>query len=300
MGSTNRYHCRQYFIHRFCGVHRSCICWTKPESHHRCRTRNHRRHTDPRQRRWHAGSSLDAACTGRAILRLRPAVSRDCAGATLDAAGRQLMRERSRTWLRAAARFCWLALAAGACCRLDPAPPVQSASACASSWPIGRVSCDYCTVCCSHHSRHGDQPSGQHRDDFSCLPDTGTHQWISLNEVAAFVIQFWQSIPPILWVLATFGIVAAWWDLETRAAISYVIAIVGLMTLLVTLYSWRAPGPLFSFIARFYLGAPLAIVTIAVVRTDAGISDAFGSSILKAFRSVRFQQTASTYFRVCP
>ena len=43
------------------------------------------------------------------------------------------------------------------------------------------------------------------------------------------------------------------------------IAIVGLMTLLVTLYAWRAPGPLFSFIARFYLGAPLAIVTIAVV-----------------------------------
>jgi hypothetical protein len=86
-----------------------------------------------------------------------------------------------------------------------------------------------------------------------------------LNEVAAFVIQFWQSISPILWILATFGIVAAWWDLETRAAILYVIAIVGLMTLLVTLYAWRAPGPLFSFIARFYLGAPLAVMTIAVV-----------------------------------
>lgn len=83
-------------------------------------------------------------------------------------------------------------------------------------------------------------------------------------EIAAFGAGFWKSIPPILWMAAAAGVAVAWRDADARAAIAHVIAVAGLMTPLAALYAWRAPGPLAPFIAQFYLGAPLAVVVIAV------------------------------------
>ncbi|WP_191057754.1 hypothetical protein [Geminicoccus harenae] len=110
-------------------------------------------------------------------------------------------------------------------------------------------------------------------------PESGA----SVGEVAAFVLQFWKpalpaysdlaisSVSPILWVAAAVGSVVMFRDREARAVVLHVVAVTALMTLLLAFYAWRAPGPLYPFIAQFYLGAPLAVVTIAIA---AGIKGA--------------------------
>ncbi|WP_159718942.1 hypothetical protein [Geminicoccus flavidas] len=98
----------------------------------------------------------------------------------------------------------------------------------------------------------------------------------SASEVAAFVLQFWKpalpayselavsTVSPILWAAAVIGSAVMFRHREARAVVLYVVAVTALMTLLLALYAWRAPGPLYPFIAEFYLGAPLAVVAIAV------------------------------------
>ncbi len=103
-------------------------------------------------------------------------------------------------------------------------------------------------------------------------PESG-NPWI---DVAAFIWQFWKpappvysdlsvfSVSPVLWVVAALCIPISFRDAEVRIVVVHVVVVVTLMTLLLALYVWRAPGPLYPYIAQFYLAAPLAVIAIAI------------------------------------
>jgi hypothetical protein len=97
----------------------------------------------------------------------------------------------------------------------------------------------------------------------------------SLGDVAAFIWQFWKpaapvysdlsifSVTPALWILAALCIPVACRDPKARSAVAHVIVVAALMTLLLALYVWRAPGPPYPYIAEFYLAVPLAVIAVA-------------------------------------